>query len=99
MQKTLRSYHGQKCTERHNLRHRITNPYRPATQALLEQETIPGEAVQQAIAPLLDTLPQRPSTHAPHLERVAASDYPGFDPMYDLAPSEDEALDSAPGMA
>ncbi len=70
------------------------------TRALLERETVPGEEVLKAIAPLLDAVPQKPhSGSVPHLERVAASDYKGFDPMYDLAQTDDEEPDSGPCMA
>lgn len=70
------------------------------TRSLLEHETVPGEEVLKALAPLLDSIPQRMhSGSAPHLERVAASDYKGFDPMYDLAQTEEAEPDSGPGMA
>ena len=84
------------CTE---LLRRLRPALERITRALLEQETIPGELVQQAIAPLRDAVPPRPCTGTPHLERVAASDYQNFDPMYDLAQTDEEAMDSAPGMA
>jgi cell division protease FtsH len=68
------------------------------TRRLLEEETVAGEAVTEAVRALLGEprhadLPARPC----HLERVAASPVNGFDPYFDL--DVEEPQEAGPGMA
>jgi cell division protease FtsH len=74
------------------------------TDRLLEIETVPGGEVLDAIAALPEEIRVGHPTYVPgarHLERVAASAYDQFDPLYDLSiaePRRDED-DCGPGMA
>lgn len=68
------------------------------TRRLLEEETVAGEAVTEAVRALLGEprhadLPARPC----HLERVAASPVNGFDPYFDL--DVEEPQEAGPDMA
>ena len=74
------------------------------SQRLLEEETVPGEDVVAAVAELmhepLGNVSVLPS-HTPHMERVAASAYDGFDPLFDLALVDEVTQEqpAGPGMA
>ena len=74
------------------------------TERLLESETVAGHEVLEAVSVLPSELHPHPHVipGGRHLERVAASAYDQFDPLYDLslpdAPEEDER-DCGPGMA
>ncbi|WP_188983288.1 AAA family ATPase [Pseudomonas matsuisoli] len=74
------------------------------TERLLEVETVPGGEVLDAIAALPHDVRHIHPGHlhgGRHLERVAASAYDQFDPLYDLSQPDirDREEDCGPGMA
>ncbi|MET1079599.1 MAG: AAA family ATPase [Pseudomonas sp.] len=72
------------------------------SERLLAEETVPGDAVVEAVTALLSTAAEqnhwRPG-HSRHLERVASSAYDGLDPLFDLANLEEPDAPPGPGMA